>query len=162
MTALRTRAAVFTALCFALPAIAQESRGANCTLSEAPLNSGELFFSSGKVELAGRVYPRLSEISADYTGCQVLWLSLNSGSVTRSVTFFQAGRVVSVNPAPDGIPLCEPGEKAANSGCTSRKEVVLVSFPNGCAARTAESRVIPKDCLDAFQAEFRIHDQIAD
>jgi hypothetical protein len=144
------------------PAQAQEFNGENCRLSAPPANSGEIFLEVGKVTVAGRVYPRLSQIPGNYTGCQVLWASINGGRVARSVTLFEAGRVVSVNPLPDGIPLCEADEKVAETGCTSRKTAVPVSYPAGCAARVVESKAIPRDCIDALQAEFRLHDRIAD
>lgn len=139
-----------------------ELKGENCDLSAAPSSSGEIFAAVGKTFLLGRVYPRLSEIPANYTGCQVLWSSTNNGHVTRSAAFFQAGRIVSVSPVPDGVPLCTVGEKAAETGCTSPKYVVQVSYPAGCAARAMELKRIPVDCAEAFMEEFKIHGKFAD
>jgi hypothetical protein len=150
------------ALALASSAGAQQFSGDNCQLSTPPLDSGEIFFDIGKVSGAGRVYPRLSQIPSGYAGCQVLWTSINGGGITRSVTLFDQGRVVSVDPVPDGIPLCKAGEKAIDTGCTSRKTAVQVSYPPGCAARTVKAKAIPRDCVAAFQAEFKLHDQIAD
>lgn len=146
----------------AATANAQQFSGENCLLTEPPSDSGEIFLDVGKVSVVGRVYPRLSQISGQYTGCQVTWVSINGGSVTRSATLFTLGRVISIDPVPDGIPLCNAGEKAIDTGCTSRKTGVPVSYPPGCAARTVESKEIPKDCIAAFQAEFKLHDQITD
>lgn len=142
----------------ALPAAAQALKGENCDLISPPADAGEIFFATTKSTFAGRVYPRLSAVPRDYTGCQVLWALVN-GERSRSLTLFEAGRVVAISPV--GFePLCRPGEKAAVVGCVPRKEAIQVSFPPGCAARTAEAKAIPSDCMAAFQAEFAIHDQI--
>lgn len=147
---------------FALPAAAQEPRGDNCEVLSAPESAGEIFFVIGKVSAAGRVYPRLSEIPANYTGCQTLWVSMNGGPVARTTTSFVGGRVVSVHPVPDGIPLCMVGEKAAQTGCTPRREVVQASFPAGCAARTVALKVMPEDCWAAFDSEYKLLAAVGD
>ena len=162
MQTIRHVAAISVTLGLVLPCFAQEPNGQNCDLATAPSDAGEIFFTVGKVTAIGRVYPRLSEIPVNYTGCQILWASINSGRITRAVTFFRAGRVVSVSPVPDGIPLCATGEKSSDTGCTSRKIVVQVSYPAGCAARTLESKALPRSCAEAFEAEFKLHDQITD
>jgi hypothetical protein len=162
MLMMRRMAALIFAFALVSPVLAQEFSSENCDVSDPPTNSGEIFYVVGKVSVAGRVYPRLSQIPANYTGCQVLWASINGGRVTRSVTLFEAGRVVSVRPLPDGIPLCQANEKVADTGCTSRKTTVQVSYPPGCAARVVESKSMPRDCIDAFQAEFKLHDRITD
>jgi hypothetical protein len=159
---MRLSALLLTLVAIAFSATAQDFIGENCQLDEPPQGSGELFLSVGKVSVVGRVYPRLSQISNRYSGCQVAWISINGGSVTRSVTKFVEGRVVAIEPVPDGIPLCAPGEKVADTGCTSRKTAVVVSYPPGCAARTMGAKLVPQDCLAAFQAEFKLHDQVAD
>jgi len=159
---MRLVALLVATLVLASSATAEELKGDNCQLSVPPQGSGELFSSVGKVSVAGRVFPRLSELPNRYSGCQVAWVSINGGSITRSVTKFADGRVVAIDPVPDGIPLCQPGEKVADTGCTSRKTAVLVSYPPGCAARTVETMVVPGDCLASFQAEFTLHDQITD
>jgi hypothetical protein len=155
-------AAFSVAFSLSLTANAQVLDSDNCHLDLAPPNSGEIFFATAKVTVAGRVYPRLSDIPADYSGCQVLWASINGERTTRSVTSFRTGRVVAVSPLPDGIPLCNAGEKAAETGCTSRKTAVQVSYPAGCAARTLESKTVPRDCIEAFRSEFTLHDRITD
>ena len=144
------------------PAIARDFIGENCGLRTPPPSSGEIFFQVDKVSVNGYVYPRLSQLPSRYTGCQVNWLSSNGGPVTRVMTLFDSGRVVAVDPIPDGIPLCKAGEKVADTGCTSRKMVVLVSYPAGCAARVRETKALPKDCLEALQAEFKLQDRITD
>ncbi|MBW8780166.1 MAG: hypothetical protein JF585_13300 [Burkholderiales bacterium] len=159
---MRQLLALSISLAISFPCIAQEKRGENCDLETPPTTAGETFFGTDKLTVVGRVYPRLSEIATRYTGCQVVWISMNSRPATRSVTFFVDGRVVFVNPLPDDIPLCKADEKSAETGCTSRRSVVAVSFPPGCTARTHESKAIPKDCMDAFMAEFRLNDRIAD
>jgi len=159
---MRLVASLPIALALASGATAQQFSGENCRLNAPPPDSGEIFFDIGKVSVAGRVYPRLSQIPSGYAGCQILWTSTNGGKVTRSVTLFEQGRVVSVDPVPDGIPLCKAGEKALDTGCTSRKTTVQVSYPTGCAARTVEARAVPRDCIAAFQTEFKLHDQITD
>jgi len=146
----------------AFPCLAQETKGANCALETPPPAAGETFFATEKTTVAGRVYPRLSDLPERYTGCQILWSSVNGGRVMRSTTYFTDGRVVAVDPVPEGIALCKPGEKVADSGCTSRKDVVIVSFPPGCAARTLQDNAIPKDCMAAFHAEFKLHDRLTD
>jgi hypothetical protein len=159
---MRLVAILTIALVLASSATAQQFSGENCRLNAPPPDSGEIFFDIGKVSAAGRVYPRLSQIPSRYTGCQVTWVSINGGSPIRSLTLFAQGRVVSVDPVPDGIPLCNAGEKVVDTGCTSRKTAVPVSYPPGCAARTVESKAVPRDCTEAFQAEFKLHDQITD
>jgi hypothetical protein len=142
----------------ALPAAAEDFKGDNCDLVSPPPEAGEIFVATSKPTIAGRVYPRLSAMPRDYTGCQVLWALIN-GERSRSLTLLDAGRVVAISPV--GFePLCQPGEKAADSGCISRKEAIQVSFPPGCAARTTNAKAIPGDCMAAFQAEFKLHDQI--
>lgn len=66
--------------------------GPNCDLAEPPEASGEIFNKVGTTTLAGRVYPRLSGIDAGYSGCQILWLSINGGPRQRSVAYIEAGR----------------------------------------------------------------------
>ena len=162
MPLMRRIGTLTAALSLASAALAQDFEGENCRLNTPPPNAGEIFFDVGKVSAAGRVYPRLSQIPAGYTGCQVLWASINGGRVTRSTTLFEAGRVVAVRPIPDGIPLCEAGEKAGETGCTSRKTTVQVSYPAGCAAQALELKAVPKDCTEAFLAEFKLHDRLTD
>lgn len=136
--------------------------GENCELTEAPPTAGEIFHAVGTTIAAGHVYPRLSAIPRNYNGCQVLWASIDNGPISRSVTFFRDGRVVDVVPLPDGMPLCKTGEDAADTGCTRRRYTVQVSYPPGCAARTVAEKSVPKDCVAAFQAEFKLNDTIVD
>jgi hypothetical protein len=161
---MRPQAVLLLVCCTAMPACAApriEEIRANCDVVEPPAGSGEIFHSIGKVLTAGRVYPRLSEIPAGYTGCQVLWSSINGGPRFRSVTYLDAGRVVATQPEPE-VPLCEAGEKAAETGCTARRYTLQVSYPPGCAARTLETKSLPMDCIAAFQAEFKLNDLIKD
>lgn len=162
--AMRPQVVLLLALSTGLPACAApriDEIRANCDVVEPPADSGEIFHSVGKVIRAGRVYPRLSAIPPGYTGCQVLWSSVNGGPRYRSVTYLDAGRVVATNPEQE-VPLCEPGEKAAETGCTARRYTLQVSYPPGCAARTLETKSLPMDCIAAFQAEFKLNDLIKD
>jgi hypothetical protein len=138
-----------------------EFTGPSCDLTEPPAEAGETFSKFGRVTTAGRVYPRLSEMPAEYTGYQILWSSINGAPRQRSVVYVQAGRVVSTQPPPD-VPFCKSGEKSAKTGCTPRREMLQVSFPPGCAARTVAANVLPKDCMESFQAEFKLHDVLKD
>jgi len=156
------RYAVLLLLCaFDVSALAQTSMrpgfvGKNCALTEPPPDSGEIFNQIGEVTIAGLVYPRLSQIPMNYTGCQVLWSSINGGPRHRFVTYIQAGRVTSIEPSPE-FPLCKVGENWRETGCTPRRETVRVSFPPGCAARTVETNALPKVCMESFEAEFRLN-----
>jgi len=135
--------------------------GLHCEQEEPPEDAGEVFSIVGTTTVSGHVYPRLSRMGADYSGCQILWSSINGGPRQRSVVYLETGRVKATRPA-QVVPLCEPGEKAADTGCTRRRHMVQVSFPPGCQARTIAANSLPRDCLESFQAEFKLNDLIAD
>ncbi|MGA0610579.1 hypothetical protein [Caldimonas sp. KR1-144] len=148
------------ALAYATFAIASDASGdPNCSLETPPADAGEIFHFFGGANVLGRVYPRLSAMPASYTGCQVLWSSIDGRPVVRTTTFIRGGRVVSSIPEPD-VPFCLPGEQPIDTGCRSRKGAFLVSYPPGCAARFIETRTVPQDCLRAFLDEYKLHDGI--
>ena len=139
---------------------AGEAPGDNaCTLAEPPPAAGELAFDTRKVKLEGRVYPRLSDLPPGYTGCQVLWTTIN-GQSARTVIRLQNGRVESIDPKIEE-PWCAKGEKSGKTGCYPRREALQVSFPPGCAARRV-SGAYPKECMDSFLTEHRILDATVD
>ena len=121
-----------------------------CTLIKPPATAGELSFKSPTVALHSRTYPRLSEIPAGYTGCQVTRATINNRS-SRTVVYVLAGRVESVAPEP-APPLCAKGERSTKTGCTSRSQALQASFPAGCIARMVEGKY-PQDCIASFQSE---------
>jgi hypothetical protein len=137
---------------------AQPFEGPNCDLVEPPAEAGDVIAPDGSpVPLSGRVFPRLTDIPANYTGCQVLWSVINNGPRNRALIALRDGRVEAVRPSPP-VPLCAPGEKTIDTGCSPRQLGLLVSFPAGCARRAAEARRIPVDCMQAFQREYAIYD----
>ena len=139
----------------AICAAADQAAPDACTLAEAPATSGEVWFRSRTVAVDGRVYPRLSALPPGYTGCQVLWATIN-GKSSRTVTHIRKGKVASVVPEPVP-PLCLKGERTAVTGCTSRKGSLLVSYPSGCVARMANASFSP-DCVASFVHENSIVD----
>ncbi len=142
---------------FSACAVADQAIVDACVLAQAPSASGEIWFRSRSVAVDGRVYPRLSELPLGYTGCQVLWATVN-GKSSRTVTHIRDGKVLSVVPEPVP-PLCLKGERAAATGCTSRRGSLLVSYPSGCVARMANAS-FPPDCVASFMREHSIVDSL--
>jgi hypothetical protein len=98
----------YLAMLIGLPSIAFAGDAA-CGFLEPPPSAGEVAFSTATTSVSARVYPRLSDIPANYSGCQVLWATIN-GNKTRTVVYLKEGRVESTDPAPK-VPLCAKGEK---------------------------------------------------
>jgi hypothetical protein len=140
---------------------AQPFRGTNCDIIEPPAEAGDIFHAVGKTQVAGRVFPRLSDLGTSYTGCQVLWSVINGGPRYRSLIYLRNGQVQALYPEPD-VPLCKKGEKTIETGCNPRQRALLVSYPPGCAARTVQSGTVPQDCVHEFNREFAIWDQLAE
>ena len=134
----------------------------NCALQEPPEEAGELIPVAGRTQSAGRVFPRLSQIPVDYTGCQVAWIRVDGQTTVRSATLVRSGHVVSVMPTPTEGAVCEQGERTVKTGCDSLRYYVLVSYPPGCAARAVATGQVPQDCHKAFMDEFKIWDQFSD
>jgi hypothetical protein len=130
-----------------------------CTLKNPPSVSGELFLESGTVKVEGRIYPRLSELPARHTGCQVMWATIN-GRSSRTVVHVRSGKVESVEPEPLP-PLCAKGERTADTGCTSRARSLQVSFPSGCTAHMVAGKV-SKECMASFMNEHVLLDTMAE
>jgi hypothetical protein len=132
--------------------------GPNCDLVEPPAEAGDVISPKGiHGTMSGRIFPRLSSMSPDYTGCQVLWSVINNGARYRSLIALRHGRVEAVRPDPP-VPLCASGEKTIDTGCSPRQRGLLISFPAGCAKRTVDLGVIPVDCMKEFLREAAIHD----
>lgn len=154
--------ALLLCLCPVVAFAAETPPEANCALQEPPEDAGELIPSTGRTKLAGRVFPRLSQIPVDYTGCQVAWIRIEGRATARSATLFRGGHVVSVTPTPMEGAVCERGERTAETGCDSLKYYLLVSYPPGCAARAVATGQVPQDCHKAFMDEFKTWDQFSD
>lgn len=150
-----------TATAFAREIEAGKLLGANCDLGDPPTESGEIFMVLGRSQVYGRVYPRLSQLPKDYTGCQVLWASMNGGPTLRSVTLLLVGRVIAAQPAMD-LRFCGSNERASETKCTPRRTTLHVSYPPGCVANLIESKAMPTDCLDAMQKELTLYHLVRD
>lgn len=135
--------------------------GPNCHIAEPPAEAGDIFGGSAKASVAGKVFPRLSDLPANYSGCQVLWSTINNGPWYRSRLAVRNGRVEAVQPSPP-VPLCAEGERTIDTGCSPRQRALIVSFPPGCAKRTVETGAVPGDCIKEFQREFLIHDKLVE
>jgi len=133
--------------------------GNACTLTEPPSDAGETALETRRVTLEARVYPRLSVLPPDYSGCQVLWTTIN-GKSARTIIRLVNGRIESTDPPPDE-PLCAKGEKTTVKGCYPRREALQASFPPGCVARRVGG-AFPKECMDSFLEEMRILDATVD
>lgn len=132
--------------------------GPNCKLLEPPAEAGDFIAPKGTpVPMTGRIFPRLSSMPADYTGCQVLWSTINNGPRTRSLIALRSGRVEDVRPSPP-VPLCAAGEKTIDTGCSPRQLGLLPSFPAGCAKQAADTGRIPVDCMREFQRDYALLD----
>lgn len=132
--------------------------GPNCDVVEPPAEAGDYISPKGVPgTVSGRIFPRLSSMPSDYTGCQVLWSVINNGPRYRSLIALRNGRVEAVRPDPP-VPLCASGERTIDTGCSPRQLGLLVSFPAGCAKRTVDLGVIPVDCMKEFQREYAIYE----
>jgi hypothetical protein len=132
--------------------------GPNCNVMEPPAEAGDFIAPKGSlVPMTGRIFPRLSSMPSDYTGCQVLWSVINNGPRSRTLIAIRGGRVEDVRPRPL-VPLCAPREKTIDTGCSPRQLGLLASFPAGCAGRAADAGRIPADCMQAFQRDYAILD----
>ena len=133
--------------------------GDACALAEPPAEAGEMFTTVGSTKIEARIYPRLSDLSSNYTGCQVLWATIN-GKKSKTVVHLKDGRVMSTDPGPD-VPLCKSGERTGDTGCYPRKWALQASFPAGCTAKRTEGKHT-KECAESFEQEHRILDGIVD
>ena len=141
---------------------AEEPKGQNCALTDPPAEAGESFpMYRGDPVIFGRIYPRLSDIPTDYTGCQVLWATFENQRRTRSLLFLRKGEVAAKYPGPV-VPMCKPGERTLDTGCEPRQRALFVSFPAGCLKRTMELRDLPPDCKEEWRKEWRIHDALVE
>jgi hypothetical protein len=131
----------------------------SCELVEPPMGAGELSMSVGGTKIEARVYPRLSDIPKNYTGCQLLWSNINGRSY-RTTIRLNNGRVESTDPPPD-VPLCARGERSSVSGCYPRKQALQASFPAGCIAKRFDGRDT-RECKESFLHEHQILDAIED
>jgi hypothetical protein len=126
-----------------------------CSLVAPPKEAGEMLLQTGGLTVESRVFPRLTDLPRDYTGCQVLWASIN-GKATRTLIRIRSGRVEAVEPEP--VPaLCKLGERTAETGCTSRRQSLQTSFPSGCITRRVDGKY-PPDCLKGFMSEHAMLD----
>ena len=155
-------------LCASLCAVASSGfagtppEGPNCTLLEPPIESGESFsMYEGQATFFVQIYPRLSELPPNFTGCQVLWATFNGRPRTRALLFLRNGQVEAKFPDPL-VPLCRPGERTIDTGCEPRQRALLVSFPPGCAARTVRLGKLPSECEEKWREEWRIHDALVE
>lgn len=120
--------------------------GVNCGLSEPPANAGEE--ANHGMEL--RVFPRRSDITPEYSGCQSIWLQIGSNSLNAGITEIHKGAPVrwwipnSANPF--DVTACNykngKGEADNSDACPSElnDDSLIHSLPSGCNKRIVAAK----------------------
>lgn len=135
-----------------LPLRAQEApKGPNCELTQPTEAAGELPVSSQDFDVFARVYPRLTEIFAGYTGCQAIWAE---SSGLRGKPYFlviERGEVAGIWPKASDR-LCRKGEDT-RIGCRDPLMVLMPTYPAGCLQQAKVEGRLSAECAAAFTAE---------
>lgn len=124
------------------------SGASNCALAAPPEAAGEILM-HGSVT---KVFPRLPDIEAKYTGCQMTWVSVDEEMVLASVVYFKKGRPSRIwSPAfDDGRNVCKYRKERLVSGppelCPGYEELAVPSMPPGCATKIAEGTAGEGEC----------------
>ena len=125
----------------------------NCDLQLPPDNHGEI---TGQII----VYPRRTQISGGYTGCQSVWLYDGKTYYRSFIYYFDRGelrmmKIIEPQGPPKSI-VCEyrSGKSlTANRDCRDLTKSIqaglgppLPSFPKGCHVEALKQRTMPANC----------------
>lgn len=144
------------------PSAQPQPDGPNCAYSEKPVAAaGEQYVQIGKETMFFRVFPRVSDIEPDYTGCQILWTAQTPdlSKITASLVYFEKGKAKSVWPNPPD-PMCKRDELTEATGCLLPASLIAVSFPAGCITRSIQEGKMPADCTESFKREYSFKEQV--
>lgn len=115
-----------------------EPAGQNCRLLAPPTDAGE----SPDHGIVLRIYPRASEISPSYSGCQTMWAPQANAWIRISETEIINGDPVRLwTPAgiSDATASCRYAKGKTISGdarsCPAPEFLIQQSFPAGCASK---------------------------
>lgn len=129
--------------------------GKNCDLASPPNEAGEVAVHGSAI----RVFPRLRDISATYSGCQAVWMPAENGWTLVTLTEVKNGdliRIWSKNPSePENCFYAKGRVTSGNaSKCVAPEFLLQKSMPIGCVerirqavARDGLSAAHPKECI---------------
>lgn len=136
-------------------------QGENCQLQTPPPGAGETYHFVRGTPYTMKVFPRLSAITATYSGCQVAWIDIGQGEKVLRIEMRQ-GQAVALWPA--GIPgvMCEKGESSVDTGCMYPAHSLGASAFPGCIARAQQQHRMPQDCLQELFRERDLQQEFID
>ena len=128
----------------------QRPTGKNCDLQTPPEDAGE-DINHGIIQ---RIYPRASEISKDYVGCQIVWVADGMTWITIAAVSIERGDPVRVWSPYETDPIrlaCRYKEGKLIEGdrarCPAPDHLFAKSLPPGCVERiTNAGGRFPPDC----------------
>lgn len=114
--------------------------GTNCVLTAPPESAGEEFNHG----LTLRIYPRARDITAEYTGCQVIWAPSRRKWVTVSVVAIKNG---------DATRLWSPDSSQQELlACRYKNGRVVAGNPDNCAApRFLIAKSVAPGCVEKMR-----------
>ena len=133
---------------------------ANCGLVTPPSSAGYVSVITPKSTMSLRVFPRLTDIPSDYTGCQVAWVSqtpdLSAIKIVR--IYIVDGRAISIQPLPLD-PMCKRGENSKETGCRYPAHFLAISSASACEMRPFDKSARSTECLTEISRERNLMEQ---
>ena len=120
----------------------------SCIATEPPRESGEF---AAHAQLA-RVYPRKSQLGANYTGCQTIWLQ-EGNHVSIARLHLKSGTVIAME-LPGQMCRYTAGRSLPgnSSECASTAPEVFPSEPAGCISSGQNKSHSGAECIDDFES----------
>jgi hypothetical protein len=125
-----------------------EPQGLNCSVIKPPARAGETYF----MGILANVFPRKSEMSASYTGCQTVWIWDDKKFIFDHRIVFENGKILGAWSPETNFLSFDGCEKFKNCGIFDA--VPYSSYPKNCLKPLTGQQYMfggapkpPKDCI---------------